>query len=271
MDNNIIKKIKALPPLDDTIIKIQRICTDKNSSLNELVKVVEGDPMLTANILKSSNSPLYGFSREIKNISHAISLFGMATIRGFALSSAIKQNIKIDLKPYNISNNAFLQISVAQSALMFNWYSKVDRAMLDILVPAAFMMEVGKIIIAHELIDLGKADEFKAALENVSSPAELSALEKEMVGFTNEDITSKIFEQWNLETELVETIRYSITPEDAPEHLKAYACGLSIVKSSVNIFGSLSDAQISQSLELLSQYELDQEQFLQAIEKVKQQ
>ncbi len=124
MDNNLLKKIKALPPLDDTIMKIQRICTDKNSSLNDLVKVVEGDPMLTANILKSSNSPLYGFSREIKNVSHAISLFGMATIRGFALSSAIKQNMKIDLSPYDLTNAKFLEISVAQSALMFNWFSK---------------------------------------------------------------------------------------------------------------------------------------------------
>ena len=88
MDESILKKIKALPPLDDTILKIQRICVDKNSSLADLVKVVESDPMLTANILKSSNSPLYGFSREIKNISHAVSLFGMATVRGFALSSA---------------------------------------------------------------------------------------------------------------------------------------------------------------------------------------
>ena len=54
MDSSILKKIKALPPLDDTVMQIQRICTDKNSSLNDLVKVVEGDPMLTANILKSS-------------------------------------------------------------------------------------------------------------------------------------------------------------------------------------------------------------------------
>ena len=59
-----LKKIKALPPLDDTILKIQRICVDKNSSLADLVKVVESDPMLTANILKSSNSKNTG---KVKN------------------------------------------------------------------------------------------------------------------------------------------------------------------------------------------------------------
>ena len=208
MDSNILKKIKALPPLDDTIMKIQRICTDKNSSLNDLVKVVEGDPMLTANILKSSNSPLYGFSREIKNISHAISLFGMATIRGFALSSAIKQNIKIDLSPYDLINAKFLEISVAQSALMFNWFSKVDRYMLDILVPASFMMEVGKIVIANELIEQNKTEEFITALL--------------------------------------------------------------IIKNCINIFGQLEDSAITSSLDILAKNDLDQEVFLNAVEKVKQ-
>ena len=174
MDDSILKKIKALPPLDDTILKIQRICVDKNSSLADLVKVVESDPMLTANILKSSNSPLYGFSREIKNIAHAVSLFGMATVRGFALSSAIKQNIKINLAPYNISEASFLEISTIQSSFMFKWYSKVNKSMLQILQPASFMMEVGRIVIANELVDQKKDAAFKEALKTIQTPLQLS-------------------------------------------------------------------------------------------------
>ncbi len=270
MSSSILKKIKALPPLDDTILKIQSICTDKNSSLNDLVKVVEGDPMLTANILKSSNSPLYGFSREIKNISHAISMFGMATIRGFALSSAIKKNIKIDLSPYGISNAEFLEISVAQSALMFNWYSKVDRSMLDILVPASFMMEVGKIIIANELLEQSKTEEFSNAVKNISSPNEVSTLEKELLSFTNEEITAKVFEQWNLESELVDTIRYSNSPSNADEHIAPYATALLVIKNSINIFGQLSDDQIVSSTQIIETNGLDKEPFINAVEKVKQ-
>ena len=270
MDSNILKKIKALPPLDDTIMKIQRICTDKNSSLNDLVKVVEGDPMLTANILKSSNSPLYGFSREIKNISHAISLFGMATIRGFALSSAIKQNIKIDLSPYDLINAKFLEISVAQSALMFNWFSKVDRYMLDILVPASFMMEVGKIVIANELIEQNKTEEFITALKKAKTLSDVSIIENEIVGFSNEEITAKIFEQWSLESELVETIRYSNTPMEADEHIQPFSTALLIIKNCINIFGQLEDSAITSSLDILAKNDLDQEVFLNAVEKVKQ-
>ncbi len=270
MNETILKKIKALPPLDDTIMKIQRICVDKNSSLNDLVKVVESDPMLTANILKSSNSPLYGFSREIKNIAHAVSLFGMATVRGFALSSAIKQNIKINFEPYNLSNNAFLDISTFQSSFMFKWYSKVNKSMLEILQPASFMMEVGKIIIANELIEQGKDKAFKQALSTLNSPHQLSELEKQSIGFANEEITAKVFEQWNLEPELVESIHFSNEPALAQDHIKPFAYALSVVKNTINIFGQFDEVSVARSLALLEQYGLAQEPYLQTIEQFKQ-
>ena len=65
MNDSIYKSIKTLPPLDDTVIKIQQICRDDNSVMSDLIDVIKKDPMLTANILHSANSPLYGFSREI--------------------------------------------------------------------------------------------------------------------------------------------------------------------------------------------------------------
>lgn len=270
MDDSILKKIKALPPLDDTILKIQRICVDKNSSLADLVKVVESDPMLTANILKSSNSPLYGFSREIKNIAHAVSLFGMATVRGFALSSAIKQNIKINLAPYNISEASFLDISTVQSSFMFKWYSKVNKSMLEILQPASFMMEVGRIVIANELVDQKKDAAFKEALKTIQTPLQLSELEKAHVGFTNEEITAKIFEQWNLESELVESIHFSGDVNAASDHIKPFARALNIVKHTVHLFGQFDDLSVARALTLLDTYGLSPDPYLQTVEQFKQ-
>lgn len=270
MDDSILAKIKALPPLDDTVVKIQTICMSKDSSLSDLSKVIEHDPMLTANILKASNSPLYGFSREVKNINHAVSLFGMATIRGFALSSAIRQNIKIDLAPYGISNNEFLDISTLQSSLMMNWYNKIDRDMLGILIPASFLMEIGKIILAHEVIEREEIDSFKSSIKSLSSPLELSKFEREKLGFTNEEVTAKIFEQWNLEIELVEAIRYSSEPENAPSTIKPHAQALQIVKMAVNIFDQLSDTSIQNASQYIQKFGLDHDMFVEVAQQVKQ-
>lgn len=270
MTDSILAKIKALPPLDDTVVKIQAICMDKNSSLSNLSKVIEEDPMLTANILKAANSPLYGFSREVKNINHAVSLFGMATVRGFALSSAIRQNIKIDLSPYGIANAKFLEISTMQSALMLQWYSNVNREMLDILTPASFLMEIGKIILAHEVIEKKEEVAFLENVKKCNNPSELSKLEHDTVELNNEEITATIFEQWNLEIELVEAIKYSSNPMDAPEHIRPFAQALQIVKNSINVIEQLSDNCVENSVTLVEQNNLNKDAFLKAIEQVKQ-
>ncbi len=269
MNEAIYKNIKSLPPLDDTVVQIQRVCQDENSNLSDLVAIVERDPMLTANILHSANSPLYGFSREISTIQQAVNLFGMATIRGFALYGAVKKSFNIDLSPYRIRTSDFLSVVTSQNILAFNWYGKVDRSMLVVLAPTSFMMEVGKIVIAKELLETGKVEEFKSGLEKISTPSELSDLERSILDVTNEEVTAKIFEQWNLESEMVDSIYFSNTPDDAPEHIKPCATALKIIKNAINVFGVLTEENINRTLVLLDTYGFEQGKFMEAVQKVK--
>lgn len=271
MNDTIYTKIKALPPLSDTVVKIQAVCNDANSSMADLSQVVKNDPMLTANILRSANSPLYGFSREINDVSRAISLFGMATIKGFALSSAVRKSFNINLSPYNMGEEKFLIISSMQNALMLAWYKKVDNSMLDILSPASFLMEIGKIVLANELIEQGLGDKFKDAIKNIKSIEDLSKLEEEFFDTTNEAVTASIFEQWNLEKELVDVIFHSNNPMNAPVYIKDYCVAVQIVKSAVNIFYQLEDEYMEKyTLPMLKKADLDKEVFLQAAQKVKE-
>ena len=269
MNESILKKIKTLPPLDDTVIQIQRIHADENSSINDLTKVVEKDPMLTANILRSANSPLYGFSQEITTIARAISLFGMATIRGFALSSAIRKRFSINLEPYSITGQDFLNISIMQNTLMYHWYSKINPKKLEVLSPASFMLEVGKIVLAHELVENNQDIEFKEKIKKITGSVDLALLETEIFDMTNEEVTAKIFEQWNLETELINSILYSNNPEEAPDHIKEYARALKVVKTAVNIFNQLDDVSVNNATLLINEYGFERDTFLMAVSKVK--
>ncbi len=268
MDESLIKRVKNFPPLDETVIKIQEIANKKDSSIKELTEVVEKDPMLTANILKATNSPLYGFSREIKNIQQAISLFGMATIRGFALASMMQNNIKIDLSPYNLTKEQFLNISLTQNALMFAWYSRVDRGMLDILMPASFLLEVGKIVLAEELKEEKKAEEFSKEIKNRKTAHDISELEEDYLNISSEEMTAAILEHWNLEPKMVNAIRYSMEIEKAGEDIKPYCIALNIVKNAVNSNGRFGKEGLQEAYNTIEEYELDREKFIKALENI---
>ncbi len=268
MNEEMLKRIKSLPPMPESVSKIQAICSNPNSGIADLIAVVEKDPSLTANLLKAANSPLYGFSREIKTVAQAVSLFGMATVKGFAIASAVRSSFKIDLEPYGITTDKFVKISEMQNSLVVRWYSRVDRSMLDILAPASFLLEIGKVMMAEFLKSASKGKDFKDKLmkkDEVYGFQSIHEIEKEFLEITSEEVAAKIFEHWNFENLMVESIRHSENPSAAPAEIQRYSQPLYIAKQLINIREQLSDEQKNKSIEYIKANELNEEAFKQAL------
>jgi len=266
MNDSLLSKIKTLPPMPETVTQIQRICADPESSVGDLIKVVEKDPMITANLLKAANSPFYGFSREIKTVSQAVSLFGMSTVKGLALSGAVKKLLSIDLDPYGITPEVFADISSLQNALMHTWYTKVDRSKMDILSVASFLQETGKIIIAQELTKEGKAADFKAAIEG---GADTMGAELEFLGETTATITAAIFEHWRFEEGLIEAIKNSDNPLDAPEEIAPYSMALCVVKTALQPLNTFGEEHFEQAVAKAISFGLDENTLRESLEALK--
>ena len=265
MTKSIIQKVKALPPLPSTFQKINEISRDPNGSLADIMKVIQKDPMLTANLLKIANSPLYGFQKEVKNINQAISLFGMSMTKTLALNLSIKKLLQIDMKPYGITPEEFTEISNMQSSLIKNWYSKVNQKVVDTLFLAALLQETGKIIIADEIIRNQDTFSFK---EDIKSTIDMAEVEKTYLGVTTAEVTSAIFEHWNFDEITVEAIRYSDEYKKAPKKVYNFSLALKITKTAIPLNNPLSQESIENAIELLEKEGLDKESFLEAVKKI---
>ena len=266
MTEAILKKIKQLPPLPESALKIEEVYKDPDSTFNDMAKILQKDPLLTADILKAANSPLYGFSREINAISQAVGLFGMGTVRGFALASIVKKSFDLNLSPYGITNEMFSKLSKDQHALMTSWCLKKENRLMGVLSPAAFLVEIGKVLIAQQVIADKKETEFRRALEELQ---DVEAAEREIVGVDTPEISATIFAQWKFEEGLVDVIRNCQNPDTAKEEDKKAAQILNVVRVAVPINGAVTDESIQAAKELIQKYELDMDGFNQAIEHIK--
>jgi len=263
MTEDILKKIKQLPPLPESAMQIEAVYQDPDSTFNDMVKILEKDPLLTADILKAANSPLYGFSREINAIAQAVGLFGMGTVRGFALASIVKKSFTLDLSPYGITNEMFSALSKKQHALMTSWCLRKENRLLGVLSPAAFLVEIGKVLIAQQVIADNKEEEFRAALDELQ---DVEAAEREIVGVDTPEVSATIFAQWKFEEGLVDVIRNCQNPDKATEEDKRPAQILNVVRIAVPINGVVTEDSVSKAKELIEKYELDMESFDTAIE-----
>jgi len=265
MTDEILKKIKQLPPLPESAMQIEAVYQDPDSSFNDMVKILEKDPLLTADILKAANSPLYGFSREINAISQAVGLFGMGTVRGFALASIVKKSFALDLSPYGINNDMFSALSKKQHGLMTSWCLRKENKLLGVLSPAAFLVEIGKVLIAQQIMSDAKEEEFRNALADLQ---DVEAAERQVVGVDTPEVSATVFAHWRFEESLVDTIRNCTDPEKADEKDQRAAKILNVVRVAVPISGTVTEESTQAARDLITKYELDMESFDTAIANV---
>jgi len=260
MNEKILKQIKSLPPLPQSVMEVQRITNDPDSSLKDLAKVIKEDPMLTANLLKAANSPLYGFTREIKNVDQAVSLFGMSTVKGFAISFAIRNSLKFDLSAYGITEQQFHDVSIKRNALGYNWY-RLKREKLDIISTDSFLIDIGAVIISLILISEEKDEEFRKRL----SQENRYHLEKEFIGATTPEITAALFKHWHFGDDLIIPMEYIDNPLKAPKYNECSA-SLDVLRTAVDLLNPQDKENAKKAFEKVEKYKLDKESFEKAFE-----
>jgi HD-like signal output (HDOD) protein len=190
----------------------------------------------------------------------------MGTVRGFALASIVKKSFSLDLSPYGITNEMFSNLSKKQHGLMTAWCLRKENKLLGVLSPAAFLVEIGKVLIAQQVITDGKQEEFRDALAELQ---DVEAAERYVVGVDTPEVSATIFKQWKFEEGLVDVIKNCQNPEQADDKDKRAARILNVVRVAVPINGVITDASIKSAQELIEKYGLDMESFNKAIENAK--
>jgi len=262
---SIVERIKSIPPLPESIIKVEELYAKGDPSLPELVNIVEKDPVLTANILAAVNSPLYYFSKDIVSVHQAVTLFGMASVRGFILSSVANNNFKFDMTPYGIDNQEFQTISQMQSNLMFQWYMSINVEEAKFLVPIAFLMDIGKIIIAKEVAESDYKDEFTRMIREGKDITEAEKLFTEM---TSAEVTSLLFEHWNFNSLFVNVIKDSDDPYYANKEIEKFCEAVDVVKTCINVKEPLTEDSFRAAKMKALRYGFRIDKFIHTVERI---
>jgi len=254
-------QIKSLPPLPASIVRIQQLCRDKEVNITELTHVIESDPMLSANILKAANSPLYGMSKGIGSIRQAVMLFGVAMIRGFAAANAIKKAIKVELYPYGITIDTLTETSARQMVFLTEWMKRMDQKLPPLLTSGVFLMELGKLITSRKLILIGDGEKFLAEL---LSEKPIIEVEKSFLGVNSYETAAMMFEYWNFEPVLIEML-YSVNVSSKTLEGKI----LYILQEAINVRECLSEKGVARALGLLEEFGFERTPFEEAILRLK--
>lgn len=80
------KKDFNLPTLPQIANQVLALTTDPEANTNELITLIQQDPILTAKIFKTANSAGCGPHRQIESLQQAVTWLGLNSVAGMAFA-----------------------------------------------------------------------------------------------------------------------------------------------------------------------------------------
>lgn len=199
----VLKKIKTLPPMPLVVQKLIKVMDDENCSATDVSDVLSSDQALTGKVLKLVNSSFFGLSGTVSTISRAVVILGMGPLRNLALGMSLAK-----LMPK--SGEEDLQESFWAHAMACAAASEVIAREINYPDPE-------EAFIAGLLHDMGQMV-LKDALPNEFS--EFLALnstnilddEKRLMGMAHTRTGQKLMKHWKLPSLLGQVARFHHTP-----------------------------------------------------------
>lgn len=266
----IVKSINSLPPLSDAILEIQELLNEQDDvNVKELVTLMESDALLAANILKLTNSPLYGFSRTISSITQSVTLLGLSQINSFIINYAVEEHIKANTEVYRLSNEKFNDMCYMQSIMVRQWYSKIDIKEAEFLSSIALIMESGKLILAQEITNSSYEKDFQIGLVKCKN---IERYEDDLIGTTSYRLSALLFEHWKLDPlyfKILESLDSDSDDDDVDEDIKIYVKIINIIRTAINVKEFLTKQSVLKACKLLKEANLEVEPFVKEAIKIK--
>lgn len=260
---NILEKIESLPPLPQTIENIEIFKKKQVKEIDELVKIIEKDPLVITTLLKISNSSFFGFRSKVESVSRVVGLLGINFTIYVAISETINNLLITDLSPYGVEEEEFMNASTAASNLVNLWLGQVDNQLKEEVLLASILQETGKFILSELIISRDLSDEFKKLLD---SGMEIKDAEKKLLDVSTSQITAEIFKYWQLSDDLVDMIRFVDDISNCSEEYKQKSQILDVIKTACQINSLLSDSSMEKALKKATIYGLETESLRNAMQ-----
>ncbi len=191
----IYKKLSAetkLPTPSQVALETMRLCYSDSSSLQDIAKVVETDPALSAEFLKYANSAIMGSSVPVASVQRAAVKIGMRGMVNLALSfSLLAQPDCNECKNFNYQK--FWSKSLVQAVAGRKLASIRPSLDPDEVFTCGLLSHIGELALATAF-----PGEYAEILANELPPHELLEAESLAFELNHNELTAEMFHDWGL-------------------------------------------------------------------------
>jgi len=195
--DELVSKIKMLPPMDVVVQKLLILVQDQEVSASEVSRALSSDPALASKVLALVNSAMYGFSNKISTINQAVAIIGNKSISNLVLSLSA-----IDIfKNYDgpIAMKSFWHHSISTAAASQIIATRVQYPIPEDAFVAGLLHDLGQLVLS-----MFAPDAYKKAVDQGYSV--LVDSEAELLGVNHAVVGALLLEHWKIPHHIVEVV-----------------------------------------------------------------
>jgi len=195
-----VAKLMAFP---FTVAKVLQLADSEKSAAGDLAKVIQADPVISAQLLKISNSVLFAsLNRKIGSVKDAIIRVGFRETKRLVMSMSVMSLFGGDTKNQGFDRTSFWYHSLVCGIIA----ERLARQMGTVNTEEAFLAGI-----LHDLgillLDAFFPTVFARILEDtVSSRTQFIKAEKALLGVTHNDMVGELFSKWKLPDSVAEGV-----------------------------------------------------------------
>ncbi len=205
---NIVGSLGELPSLPSLYIKIADALNDDNVSIEKVGTAISADITTSAKILKTVNSSYFGFDETISDITQAVSVLGIDTVKNLVLAIEVFRDTQGGEQVTQSDQLWSHSMSVAVAAKNLMMYETGGPKLAEVAYTSGLFHDIGKLIMQRAAPDAYRSAQELADLKRIC-PWEA---ENEVLGCNHAEVGAYLLARWGLPIEVVESAAFHHEP-----------------------------------------------------------
>jgi len=203
--DNFFEQLHTMPMLPKVVQEVTQLLNADDVDVKVLSEKINHDQVLSARVLRMSNSAYFGCSRTVSTIGDAVSLIGLAKLKTLVIASGVTSAFTdvpgLDLKSF--WQHSLITANVARAL------SQKKGLDADTAYIAGLMHTVGQLPIHMVFPHAG--EEIEASCHG-KSVLERHDVERAILGLDHNEVGERLATRWNFPEDISRVIRYYTEP-----------------------------------------------------------
>ena len=201
---HLLEDIQNLKPIPAVASQLLEVVDDPASSLEDIATVIQYDPVMTANVLRTCNSAYFGLKHPAESIKDAVNILGTDQVIELVLLKSGAGTFSGRQAGYGLEEGEMWRYSVSTAVIAKQIAVRLKLANKNSIFTSALVKDIGKIIL--EKYVTRSLNKIKDLVE--TDRLSFREAEKKALGIDHAELGAMIAKMWKFSPRMVKIIRH---------------------------------------------------------------